>query len=31
MGTTVLAALAGIVPSILAYRTSVARSLRPLG
>jgi putative ABC transport system permease protein len=31
MGTTVLAAIAGIVPSVLAYRTSVARNLRPLG
>ena len=31
MATTVLAALAGLVPSILAYRTSVARNLRPLG
>ncbi len=31
MATTVLAALAGLVPSILAYRTSVARHLRPLG
>ncbi len=31
MGTTLLAAAAGIVPSVLAYRTSVARSLRPVG
>ncbi len=31
MGTTALAAAAGLAPSILAYRTSVARSLRPLG
>jgi len=31
MGTTLLAALAGVVPSVLAYRTSVARNLRPLG
>jgi putative ABC transport system permease protein len=31
MGTTALAAIAGIVPSVLAYRTSVSRNLRPLG
>jgi len=31
MGTTLLAAIAGIVPSVLAYRTSVARNLRPIG
>ena len=31
MGTTALAALAGLVPSIQAYRTSVARNLRPIG
>ena len=31
MSTTALAALAGLVPSILAYRTSVSRGLRPLG
>jgi putative ABC transport system permease protein len=31
MGTTLLAAIAGIVPSVLAYRTPVARNLRPLG
>jgi hypothetical protein len=31
MGTTALAALAGIVPSIQAYRTGVARNLRPIG
>ena len=31
LGTTTLAALAGVVPSILAYRTSVARNLRPIG
>lgn len=30
-GTILLAALAGIVPAIAAYRTSVARNLRPLG
>ena len=31
MGITLLAAVAGIVPSILAYRTPVARNLRPIG
>ena len=31
MGTTALAALAGVVPAVLAYRVSVARNLRPLG
>ncbi|MEY3026506.1 MAG: hypothetical protein RL136_2237 [Planctomycetota bacterium] len=31
MGTTLLAAIAGIVPSVIAYRTPVARHLRPLG
>jgi len=31
MATTLLAALAGLAPSVLAYRTSVARSLRPIG
>ncbi|MFM1867367.1 MAG: hypothetical protein RL591_775 [Planctomycetota bacterium] len=31
LGTTLLAAVAGIVPSIQAYRTSVARNLRPIG
>lgn len=31
MGTTLLAAIAGIVPSVLAYQTSVARNLRPIG
>ncbi len=31
MGTTLLAALAGVVPAVLAYRTSVARGLRPIG
>lgn len=30
-GAVVLAALAGLAPAIVAYRTSVARSLRPLG
>jgi putative ABC transport system permease protein len=31
MGTTLLAAAAGLVPAILAYRTGVARNLRPIG
>ena len=31
MGTTLLAALAGLAPSILAYRTTVANHLKPLG
>jgi len=31
MGTTLLAAIAGIVPSAIAYRTPVARNLRPIG
>jgi putative ABC transport system permease protein len=31
MATTLLAALAGLLPSVLAYRTSVARNLKPLG
>lgn len=31
MGTTLLAAVAGIVPSVLAYRTPVSRNLRPIG
>jgi hypothetical protein len=26
-----LAALAGVVPAIMAYRTSVARNLKPIG
>jgi putative ABC transport system permease protein len=30
-GTVVLAAIAGLVPAVTAYRTSVARNLRPLG
>jgi putative ABC transport system permease protein len=30
-GTVVLAAAAGIVPAVMAYRTSVANNLRPLG
>lgn len=30
-GTIVLASAAGIVPAVMAYRTSVARSLRPVG
>ncbi len=31
LGTILLAAAAGVVPGVMAYRTSVARSLRPLG
>jgi ABC-type antimicrobial peptide transport system permease subunit len=31
VATVLLAILAGLVPAIMAYRTSVARSLRPLG
>jgi hypothetical protein len=31
MATTLLAAHAGLAPAVLAYRTSVARNLRPLG
>ncbi len=31
IGTVLLAAAAGIVPAVAAYRTSVARNLRPLG
>ncbi|MEX2217507.1 MAG: ABC transporter permease [Phycisphaerales bacterium] len=31
MGTVALAAVAGLVPAVMAYRTSVARNLRPLG
>jgi putative ABC transport system permease protein len=31
IATVVLAALAGIVPAVMAYRTSVARNLRPIG
>lgn len=30
-GTVVLAAAAGIVPAVMAYRTSVAKNLRPMG
>lgn len=30
-GTILLAAIAGIIPAVMAYRTSVARNLRPLG
>ena len=30
-GTVVLAAVAGVVPAVMAYRTSVANNLRPLG
>ncbi len=31
LGTIVLAALAGVIPAILAYRTPVANNLRPIG
>lgn len=31
VGTIVLAALAGVVPAVMAYRTSVANNLRPIG
>ncbi|MEM8758019.1 MAG: FtsX-like permease family protein [Planctomycetota bacterium] len=31
LGTVLLAALAGLVPSVLAYRTPVAKNLRPIG
>lgn len=31
VGAVALAALAGVVPAIMAYRTSVAKNLRPLG
>jgi len=31
VATVLLAALAGVVPSMMAYRTSVSRALRPLG
>ncbi len=31
LATVALASLAGIVPSVVAYRTSVARNLRPIG
>jgi len=31
LGTVLLACAAGVVPSVLAYRTSVARNLRPIG
>lgn len=30
-GTVTLAALAGVIPAVMAYRTSVARNLRPIG
>jgi ABC-type lipoprotein release transport system permease subunit len=29
--SVLLAALAGLVPSVMAYRTSVAKNLRPIG
>lgn len=31
LGATLLAALAGLVPGVMAYRTSVAKNLRPMG
>lgn len=31
LATTLLASLAGVVPAVMAYRTSVARNLRPIG
>lgn len=31
LGTVLLASIAGIVPAIMAYRTSVARNLKPIG
>lgn len=31
LATVLLAAIAGIVPAVMAYRTSVARNLRPIG
>jgi ABC-type antimicrobial peptide transport system permease subunit len=31
IGTVVLAAAAGVIPSIMAYRTTVAEHLRPIG
>ncbi|MGD9689453.1 MAG: ABC transporter permease [Phycisphaerales bacterium] len=31
VGTVLLAAIAGIIPAVSAYRTSVARNLRPIG
>jgi ABC-type lipoprotein release transport system permease subunit len=31
VATIVLAAVAGMIPAVVAYRTSVARNLRPLG
>jgi putative ABC transport system permease protein len=31
LGTIILAAAAGLVPAIMAYRTSVAKNLRPIG
>jgi putative ABC transport system permease protein len=31
LAATILAALAGLVPAVMAYRTSVARNLRPIG
>jgi putative ABC transport system permease protein len=31
MGTVILASVAGVVPAVMAYRTSVAKNLRPIG
>ncbi len=31
VGTLILACLAGVIPGVMAYRTSVAKNLRPLG
>jgi ABC-type lipoprotein release transport system permease subunit len=31
VGALLLAALAGMIPAVMAYRTSVAKNLRPLG
>jgi putative ABC transport system permease protein len=31
LATVLLAALAGVIPAVMAYRTSVARNLKPLG
>ena len=31
VGAVLLAALAGIVPAVMAYRTGVAKNLKPLG
>ena len=31
LGAVVLASVAGVVPAVMAYRTPVAKNLRPLG